>query len=92
MIDYRGASRYLLWSSPTASPTECEALRHVRDTVGLTQIKIMIPWSAPSPKPSAASNCQSRAAGCRSKHTPRDHGISETLIDSLPLATKSRPF
>ncbi|PWJ55688.1 phosphoenolpyruvate synthase [Quadrisphaera granulorum] len=44
MLGYRGASRYL---SPDFTPCfemECEALKHVRDAMGFTNVKIMVPF------------------------------------------------
>ncbi|MGI8458818.1 MAG: phosphoenolpyruvate synthase [Propionibacteriaceae bacterium] len=44
MIGYRGASRYLSPDFADCFALECEALRHVRDVMGLTNVKIMIPF------------------------------------------------
>ncbi len=44
MIGYRGASRYLSPDFAECFAMECEALRHVRDDMGLTNVKIMIPF------------------------------------------------
>ncbi|YAL83904.1 phosphoenolpyruvate synthase [Dermacoccaceae bacterium W4C1] len=44
MIGYRGASRYLSPDFADCFEMECEALRHVRDEMGLTNVKIMIPF------------------------------------------------
>jgi pyruvate, water dikinase len=44
MIGYRGASRYLSPDFADCFAMECEALRYVRDTMGLTNVKIMIPF------------------------------------------------
>ena len=44
MIGYRGASRYLSEEFADCFALECEALRHVRDEMGLTNVKIMIPF------------------------------------------------
>ncbi len=44
MIGYRGASRYLSEEFVDCFAMECEALRHVRDEMGLTNVKIMIPF------------------------------------------------
>ncbi len=44
MIGYRGASRYLSPDFADCFAMECEALLYVRDTVGLTNVKIMIPF------------------------------------------------
>ena len=44
MIGYRGASRYLSADFADCFAMECEALRFVRDEMGLTNIKIMIPF------------------------------------------------
>ena len=44
MIGYRGASRYLSAEFAECFAMECEAMRHVRDEMGLTNVKIMIPF------------------------------------------------
>ncbi|MDA3907785.1 MAG: phosphoenolpyruvate synthase [Sulfurimonas sp.] len=44
MIGFRGASRYYDDSYREAFEWECEALKRVRDDMGLTNIKIMIPF------------------------------------------------
>ena len=44
MIGYRGASRYLSPDFVECFAMECDALRHVRDVMGLTNVKIMIPF------------------------------------------------
>ncbi|TLM88193.1 phosphoenolpyruvate synthase [Pseudarthrobacter sp. NamE5] len=44
MIGYRGASRYLSESFRKAFELECEALKYVRNEMGLTNIKIMVPF------------------------------------------------
>ncbi|WP_030528666.1 phosphoenolpyruvate synthase [Phycicoccus jejuensis] len=44
MLGYRGAARYLSDEFAECFAMECEALRHVRDEMGLTNVKIMIPF------------------------------------------------
>src|SRR6195952_2686700 len=44
MIGYRGASRYLSAEFADCFAMEAEALRYVRDEMGLTNVKIMIPF------------------------------------------------
>ncbi|MCS6711886.1 phosphoenolpyruvate synthase [Brachybacterium sp. EF45031] len=44
MLGYRGASRYLSADFAECFAMECEALKYVRDEMGLTNIKIMIPF------------------------------------------------
>ncbi|MGP0221406.1 phosphoenolpyruvate synthase [Paenarthrobacter sp. NCHU4564] len=44
MIGYRGASRYLSGSFRKAFELECEALKYVRNEMGLTNIKLMVPF------------------------------------------------
>ena len=44
MIGYRGAARYLSADFTDCFAMECEALQYVRDTMGLTNVKIMIPF------------------------------------------------
>jgi pyruvate,water dikinase len=44
MIGYRGASRYLSPDFADCFAMEAEALRYVRNTMGLTNVKVMIPF------------------------------------------------
>jgi pyruvate,water dikinase len=44
MIGYRGASRYLSSDFADCFAMECQALKYVRDEMGLTNVKIMIPF------------------------------------------------
>ncbi|MGQ0698338.1 MAG: phosphoenolpyruvate synthase [Panacagrimonas sp.] len=44
MLGFRGASRYIAPSFRPCFDMECEALRFVRNEMGLTNIKIMIPF------------------------------------------------
>jgi pyruvate,water dikinase len=44
MIGYRGASRYLSPDFRDCFAMECEALKFVRDDMGLTNVKVMIPF------------------------------------------------
>jgi pyruvate, water dikinase len=44
MIGYRGAARYLSADFADCFAMEAEALRYVRDQMGLTNVKIMIPF------------------------------------------------
>ena len=44
MIGFRGASRYVSPDLVDCFAMECEALRYVRDTICLTNVKIMIPF------------------------------------------------
>ncbi|GAA1974013.1 phosphoenolpyruvate synthase [Microbacterium pumilum] len=44
MLGWRGASRYTTPSFRACFDMECEALRHVRDGMGLTNLKVMVPF------------------------------------------------
>ncbi|MGO2112196.1 MAG: phosphoenolpyruvate synthase [Pseudoclavibacter sp.] len=44
MIGYRGASRYVSEQFRACFELECEALRYVRDDMGLTNVQIMVPF------------------------------------------------
>jgi pyruvate, water dikinase len=44
MLGFRGASRYLSEEFAPAFALECEALRHVREQMGLTNIEVMVPF------------------------------------------------
>jgi pyruvate,water dikinase len=44
MLGFRGASRYIAESFRDCFKLECEAMRYVRDTMGLTNVELMIPF------------------------------------------------
>ncbi len=44
MIGYRGAARYLSDDFRACFELECQAMRYVRDEMGLTNVKLMIPF------------------------------------------------
>ncbi len=44
MLGFRGASRYIAPSFADCFALECEALKRVRETMGLTNVEIMIPF------------------------------------------------
>ncbi|WP_440711769.1 phosphoenolpyruvate synthase [Herbiconiux sp. YIM B11900] len=44
MIGYRGTSRYLSKDFLECFKMECEALTYVRDTLGLTNVQVMVPF------------------------------------------------
>lgn len=44
MLGFRGASRYISDNFRDCFELECAALKYVRDTMGLTNVKIMIPF------------------------------------------------
>ena len=47
MIGFRGASRYIADSFRPCFALECEAIKRVRDVMGLTNVEVMIPSCAP---------------------------------------------
>ena len=44
MLGFRGAARYIHPAYAEAFALECEALRRVRDTMGMTNLKVMVPF------------------------------------------------
>src|SRR5476649_1026701 len=44
MLGFRGASRYIASSFRDCFKLECEAMRKVRDTMGLTNVELMVPF------------------------------------------------
>ena len=44
MLGFRGASRYIAESFRPCFEMECEALRRVRDQMGLTNVEVMVPF------------------------------------------------
>lgn len=44
MLGFRGASRYIAQSFRECFKLECDAMRYVRDTMGLTNVELMVPF------------------------------------------------
>ena len=44
MLGFRGASRYIAPSFRDCFRLECEAMKYVRDTMGLTNVELMVPF------------------------------------------------
>ena len=44
MLGFRGASRYIANSFRECFKLECEAMKYVRDTMGLTNVELMVPF------------------------------------------------
>ena len=44
MLGFRGASRYIASSFRECFKLECEAMKYVRDTMGLTNVELMVPF------------------------------------------------
>ncbi len=44
MLGFRGASRYIAQSFRECFRLECEAMKYVRDTMGLTNVELMVPF------------------------------------------------
>jgi pyruvate, water dikinase len=44
MLGFRGASRYIAASFRECFKLECEAMKYVRDTMGLTNVELMVPF------------------------------------------------
>ena len=44
MIGFRGASRFIASSFAPCFELECRALKHVRETMGLTNVELMVPF------------------------------------------------
>ncbi|MGE5616198.1 MAG: phosphoenolpyruvate synthase [Bacillota bacterium] len=44
MLGFRGASRYVAESFRECFRLECEAMKYVRDTMGLTNVELMVPF------------------------------------------------
>ena len=57
MIGYRGAARYLSPDFADCFAMECEALKYVRDEMGLTNVKVMIPFVRTLTEAPASSTC-----------------------------------
>ena len=79
MLGYRGASRYI---SPDFRPCfdmECEALRHVRDEMGFSNVQIMVPFV----RTVGEAACRGRPAR-RKRAKPRRERSKVIMMCELP--------
>jgi pyruvate, water dikinase len=79
MIGYRGASRYLSPDFADCFAMECQALRYVREDMGLHNVKIMIPFVRTVDE-------ARRVVGLLADHGLRrgDHGLQVIMMCELP--------
>ncbi len=80
MLGFRGAARYISEDFGEAFEMECEALRRVREDMGLTNVEIMIPFV----RTLDAGRARDRAAGrqrleARRKRPEADHDVRSAL-------------
>ena len=80
MIGFRGASRYLSADFRAAFELECEAVRYVRDTMGLTNIKLMVPFVRTVPEAGAVLDLLSRNGLTRGVN-----GLEVIMMCELPV-------
>lgn len=65
MIGLRGASRYLSPEFRGAFELECEALAHVRNKMGLTNVQLMVPF------------CRTAEGGKKVIKILKEHGLEK---------------
>jgi pyruvate,water dikinase len=65
MLGFRGASRYYDPRYRDGFALECQAMRHVRDEMGLTNVKLMIPF------------CRTVDEGCKVLAEMQHHGLQQ---------------
>ena len=75
MIGYRGASRYLSPDFADCFAMEAEALKYVRDTMGLTNVKVMIPFVRTLKEARASSSCSPSTASPRRERPAGHHDV-----------------
>ncbi|MDQ2054505.1 pyruvate, water dikinase [Halobellus sp. H-GB7] len=74
MLGWRGASRYYDEDFRKAFRLECEALRRVREEVGLDNVTVMVPF------------CRTPEEGQRVLDMMDGHGLSQTDLDVFVMA------
>ncbi len=79
MIGFRGASRFIAPSFATCFEMECKALKHVRETMGLTNVELMVPFVRTLKE--ARGVCEALA-----KHGLKrgDHGLRLIMMCEIP--------
>ena len=76
MLGFRGASRYISGEFGDAFAMECEALRRVRDDMGLTNVEIMVPFVRTVRQAERVIELLAeRGPGARQGRPARDHDV-----------------
>jgi pyruvate,water dikinase len=78
MIGFRGCSRYYSPRFKEAFKLECAAIRQVRDTMGLTNVVVMLPFCR------TVSECRQVLAVMREAGLSRDQGLRVYLMCEIP--------
>jgi pyruvate,water dikinase len=78
MIGYRGCSRYYSAQFKEAFKLECAAIQQVRDTMGLTNVVVMLPFCR------TPEECQKVLGVMREAGLSRHHGLRVYLMCEIP--------
>jgi pyruvate,water dikinase len=78
MIGFRGCSRYYSPRFKEAFKLECAAIRQVRETMGLTNVVVMLPFCR------TVSECRQVLAVMREAGLSRDQGLRVYLMCEIP--------
>lgn len=79
MIGFRGASRYAHPAYAEGFALECEAMKRVRDAMGLTNVKLMIPFCRRIPEAEAVLEMMARQGLVRG-----DNGLEIYVMCEIP--------
>ena len=71
MLGFRGASRYIAQRLPRGFELECEAMKQVRDEMGLTNVELMVPFV----RTLGAGRARARAAGASTACERGENGL-----------------
>ena len=100
MLGFRGASRYLAASFRDCFELECEALRKVRDELGLTNVELMVPFvrtrgrGAPRHRAAGAERPAARRERPAHRHDVRaalERAARRRSSSSISTASRSAP-
>ena len=69
MIGFRGAGRYVAESFRACFELECEAIKRVRNDMGLTNVEVMIPFVRTLGQAKAVARCPGRAGPASAART-----------------------
>ena len=98
MIGFRGASRYAHPAYAEGFALECAAMRRVRETMGLTNVKLMIPFcrriseAREGPRRDGGARArarQERARDLRHVRDPQQRDPDRRLLEATSTASRS---
>ena len=79
MLGFRGASRYIADEFHDCFALECEAMKYVRDEMGLTNVEVMIPFVTVAEAQGAIAKMEAEGLKRGKNGRARDHDVRDSV-------------